>query len=106
MVASDLEGSRLHISESLAEVAGQLHFGTTKTHRQRVIAIPAIIRDRLHDHLDETDIASDQAASSSRPRRDGPFVIRTSDNGCGRPQSNGPGSWVWKSMDCDTPQPH
>ena len=47
----DLEGSRLHIRESLADVAGQLHFGTTKTHRQRVVAVPATIRDELRDHL-------------------------------------------------------
>jgi integrase len=51
----DLEGSRLHISESLAEVAGQLHFGTTKTHRQRVVVLPATIRDKLRDHLNTTD---------------------------------------------------
>jgi integrase len=49
----DLEGSRLHISDSLAEVAGQLHFGTTKTHRQRVVALPASIRDKLRHHLEE-----------------------------------------------------
>jgi integrase len=54
----DLEGSRLHIKESLAEVAGQLHFGTTKTHRQRVVALPASIRDMLEDHLQGNDIAS------------------------------------------------
>lgn len=55
----DLDGSRLHIYESLAEVAGQLHFGTTKTHRQRVVALPASIRDKLRHHLEEADIASD-----------------------------------------------
>jgi integrase len=55
----DLQGSRLHIGESLAEVAGQLHFGTTKTHRQRVVALPASIREKLRHHLEETAIASD-----------------------------------------------
>ena len=55
----DLEGSRLHIGESLAEVAGQLHFGTTKTHRQRVVVIPASIRDKLRHHFEKAAIASD-----------------------------------------------
>lgn len=55
----DLEGSRLHISESLAEVAGKLHFGTTKTHRQRVVALPTSIRDKLQCHFDEAAIPSD-----------------------------------------------
>ena len=61
----DLEGSRLHIAESLAEVAGQLHFGTTKTHRQRVVALPASIRDRLQDHLEGTSVASDDLVFTS-----------------------------------------
>lgn len=68
----DLEGSRLHISESLAEVAGQLHFGTTKNHRQRVVALPATIRDRLRDHLETIDSAPDDLVFTSpqgRPLR-------------------------------------
>lgn len=68
----DLEGSRLHISDSLAEVAGQLHFGTTKTHRQRVVALPASIRDKLRHHLEEAAIASDGlvfTSPSGRPLR-------------------------------------
>ncbi|HEX6299607.1 MAG TPA: tyrosine-type recombinase/integrase [Acidimicrobiia bacterium] len=40
-------------------MAGQLHFGTTKTNRQRVVAVPASIRDKLRHHLKETAIASD-----------------------------------------------
>lgn len=48
----DLDRSRLHIVESLAEVAGRLHFGSTKTNRQRVVALPTTVRDRLKDHLD------------------------------------------------------
>jgi integrase len=68
----DLEGSRLHISDSLAEVAGQLHFGTTKTHRHRVVALPASIRDKLRHHLEEAAIASDGlvfTSPSGRPLR-------------------------------------
>lgn len=68
----DLEGSRLHIKESLAEVAGQLHFGTTKAHRQRVVALPASIRDVLEHHLESNDIASNGLVFTSpkgRPLR-------------------------------------
>jgi integrase len=53
-------------------VAGQLHFGTTKTHRQRVVALPASIRDRLRDHFDEANISSDGlvfASPKGRPLR-------------------------------------
>jgi integrase len=68
----DLEGSRLHIRESLAEVAGRLHFGTTKTHRQRVVALPASIRDKLRHHLEEATIVADGLVFTSpggRPLR-------------------------------------
>lgn len=65
----DLEGSRLHISDSLAEVAGQLHFGTTKTHRQRVVALPSSIRDQLRDHLDTTCSPSDDLVFKSQRGR-------------------------------------
>jgi integrase len=65
----DLDGSRLHIGESLAEVAGHLHFGTTKTHRQRVVALPASIRDKLRDHLEDRHIASDGLVFTSKKGR-------------------------------------
>ena len=61
----DLEGSRLHISESLAEVAGQLHFGTTKTHRQRIVVLPATIRGKLRVHLNTADPAPDDLVFTS-----------------------------------------
>lgn len=48
----DIPRSRLNIAESLAEVAGDLYFGPTKTHRQRAVIIPATIRDLLVEHLD------------------------------------------------------
>lgn len=67
-----LEVSRLHISESLAEVAGCLHFGTTKTHRQRVVALPASIRNELQHHLEVAVIPSDGLVFTSpkgRPLR-------------------------------------
>ncbi len=53
----DVAASRLHIAESLAEVAGDLHFGPTKTHRRRTVVIPATIRDDLAKHLDTVDQA-------------------------------------------------
>lgn len=48
----DMARSRLRIAESLAEVGGNLHFGPTKTHRQRTVVVPATIRDLLAEHLD------------------------------------------------------
>lgn len=68
----DLDRSRLHIAESLAEVAGQLHFGTTKTHRQRGVALPGSILKKLQQHLDEAAIPPDGLVFTSpkgRPLR-------------------------------------
>jgi integrase len=53
----DVAASRLDIAESLAEVAGGLHFGSTKTHRHRTVAIPATIRNLLANHLDTVNQA-------------------------------------------------
>ena len=61
----DLDGSRLDISESLAEVGGQLHFGTTKTHRQRTVVLPATIREKLRVHLNTPDLAPDDLVFTS-----------------------------------------
>jgi integrase len=48
----DLLRSRLHITESLAEVSGTLYFGPTKSYRQRMVVMPAAIRDLLAHHLE------------------------------------------------------
>ena len=56
----DLLGSNLHVRESLAEVGGNLHWGATKTHRGRVVAIPRFLRSLLEQHL----------ASAVRPEED------------------------------------
>jgi integrase len=35
------------VAESLAEVAGALHFGPTKTYDRRTVVLPAFVRDQL-----------------------------------------------------------
>lgn len=47
----DLLRSRIHISESLSEGGGELHFGPTKTHQARTVPIPSSVRDALAQHL-------------------------------------------------------
>jgi integrase len=47
----DVLTGRLHVAESLAEVRGELHFGTTKTHRDRAVSLPGFLRERLAHHL-------------------------------------------------------
>lgn len=61
----DVAASRLDIAESLAEVAGDLHFGSTKTHRRRTVAIPATIRDLLVSHLETVDQAPEALVFTS-----------------------------------------
>jgi integrase len=47
----DLLRSRLEVAESLSEARGELHFGSTKTHRSRMVGIPGFLRDLLALHL-------------------------------------------------------
>ena len=41
------DAGTIHISQSLAEIGGDLHFDTTKTHRDRIVGVPAFLVDRL-----------------------------------------------------------
>lgn len=47
----ELLRSRLIIRESLAEVGGELYFGPTKTHQERVLVLPRFLTERLATHL-------------------------------------------------------
>jgi len=47
----DLKRSRVEVAESLADVAGALHFGPTKTYDHRTVVLPAFVRDQLAQHL-------------------------------------------------------
>jgi integrase len=71
---------RLEIRESLAEVDGQLHFGTTKTHAIREVALPPFLVDALARHLatavDEGSNAFVFTAPGSGPMRHGNFTRR------------------------------
>lgn len=46
-----LLGSRIEVVESLSEVGGQLHFGSPKTNRSRMVVVPGFLRDLLAEHL-------------------------------------------------------
>ena len=43
--------SQIEVAESLSEVRGTLHFGSTKTHRRRMVVIPGFLRDLMAEHL-------------------------------------------------------
>ncbi len=47
----DVLRGRVDVNESLAEVGGDLHFGTTKNHRSRTVVIPSFLREMLNHHL-------------------------------------------------------
>jgi integrase len=47
----DLLRSRLEVAESLSEARGELHFGSTKTNRSRMVGVPGFLRDLLAAHL-------------------------------------------------------
>lgn len=47
----DLRRSRVEVAESLADVAGVLHFGSTKTYEHRSVILPSFVRDQIAQHL-------------------------------------------------------
>jgi integrase len=47
----DLARSRIEVTESVSEVGGELHYGSTKNHRSRIIGIPRFLRDLIGEHL-------------------------------------------------------
>lgn len=53
--------SRLEIAESVSEARGELHFGSTKTYRTRMVVIPGFLRDLLAEHLARS-VADDPGA--------------------------------------------
>lgn len=54
----DLEGGRLIVAESLADVNGRAIFGETKTHRVRKTRLPAFLVEELRVHLEVIGRAS------------------------------------------------
>lgn len=47
----DVLGRHLHVVESLKEIDGSLIFGATKTHRDRMIAMPRFLANALGEHM-------------------------------------------------------
>lgn len=47
----DLLRSRIEVSESLAYVGGEFHFGQTKTYEARSVRLPPFLRDMMAQHL-------------------------------------------------------
>lgn len=64
----DLLRSRLFVRESLSEVRGQLYFGPTKTHQDRVVLLPPFLRDALAAHLADRVPSDDDALVFTSPR--------------------------------------
>jgi integrase len=69
----DLDGGRLVVAESLADVNGRAVFGMTKTYRVRKTRIPAFLVDELRAHLEKVD-TSPNALLFTAPRG-GPLRI-------------------------------
>lgn len=47
----DLVNHTMHITESLAEIGGDLIFDTTKTHRDRTVAVPGFLAEQIAAHI-------------------------------------------------------
>jgi integrase len=56
----DLLRSQIHIRESVSEVRGEMHFGETKTGKNRTIVVPGFLRDRLAADLAARDLGDPQ----------------------------------------------
>jgi integrase len=76
----DLERARVRVDESLADVNGILHFGSTKTHQQRYVVIPpflvAMLREHLADHVGAEHDALVFTSPDGGPLRYGNFARR------------------------------
>jgi integrase len=76
----DLLRDRVEVTESLAEVNGKWHFGETKTYQQRMVVLPAFLKERLAAHL-ATEVDGDLRAlvftsPTGKPIRHGWFYTR------------------------------
>jgi len=75
----DLDGGRLLVAESIADVNGRLYFGETKTHRVRKTRIPDFLVQELRVHLQSVGAASNSlvfTAPQGGPLRIGNFRQR------------------------------
>ncbi|HVE45335.1 MAG TPA: tyrosine-type recombinase/integrase [Acidimicrobiales bacterium] len=70
--ACDLDRGRLIVRESLADVRGQLHFGSTKTHQRREIVLPTFLVELMVGHL-EAHVAPEPSALVFTSPRGGPL---------------------------------
>src|SRR5690606_3478401 len=74
----DVLRGRVEVAESLAEVGGDLHFGSTKNYRNRTIILPKFLREKLNRHLTNYSAADADAfaftASNGAPMRNSNFA--------------------------------
>lgn len=63
---------RLIVSDSLAEIGGELTFGTTKTHAARIVPLPKSLSDALATHL-ETRVGAEPDALVFMASKGGPL---------------------------------
>ena len=47
----DVLRGRIEVAESLSSVGGKLHFGSTKSHRIRIVLVPRFLREMLNEHI-------------------------------------------------------
>ena len=63
----DLLRSRIEVAESLSEVHGGLHFGSTKTYRRRMVIIPGFLRELMAERLARDVDAAPEALVFTSP---------------------------------------
>lgn len=68
----DVTSGRLEVAASVAEVAGTLHLGDTKSHQTRYVVLPASVFAALADHLRE-HVGADRDARLFMAPRGGPL---------------------------------
>jgi len=75
----DLDAGKAHIRESLADVNGQMMFGTTKTYSNRSLALPTFLVDELRAYLRDRPSGPDDLVFTSprlTPIRQNAFLVR------------------------------
>lgn len=77
----ELERGRVRVDEAVADVSGELHFGTPKNHQNRYVTLPpflcAILRTHLEQHVGASHDALVFTSPNGEPLRYGNFYRRS-----------------------------
>lgn len=70
----DVLRRQIHVAEALAELAGRLEFGSTKTHRSRTAYLPRFVAEMVGQHLNDVPPEPESLVFTAPKRRATPIL--------------------------------